>query len=227
MELKKSWVYVSAILAVFSFLFAFTVVFFPSSLDELGLTGFATAGENTSARINLTIESGLLINFTIDSIDWGTGKVEGGLDNATLDTSQHLDESFGDGRNKSIGGNFSGAWQNTTDGLRIENIGNVNVSLSLLTGKDASQFIGGTSGGGPSYEFNLTNQLTGSCLDSDLSLGEYYPVNITEPGTVMCNNFSFRTGSNLLRLDVKLVIPRDSFVGYLEDNITAIAVQSA
>jgi hypothetical protein len=226
MKADKVLLYVSGALAIISVLFALTVVFTPGSLNKLGLTGFATAGENTTGKINLTITSSVLINFTVDTIEWGSGRLETG-NNVTLDTSKHLQPDLGNGANKSIGGNFTGAWGSRTNGLYLSNIGNVNVSINLKTGQNASEMIGGVEIT-PLYQLNITNNLTGSCIpNAGIDLGTYYDVNDEDPGTRFCNNLSNSPTMNQIRIDILLSIPRDSKVGYMEDNITAQAIQSA
>jgi hypothetical protein len=201
------------------FVFALAVkVNFSSGDFKLGgfLTGFATAGNTTSAKLNVTIESGLLINFTIDTIEWGSGRVTGST-NGTLDTSKS-------GTDKVSGGTWF--WQGTsnkTDGFIIENVGNVNATLYLKTAKNATNFIGGTS---PVYQFNITNNKTGSCINSSgFALGQFYNVNTTSDGTKVCDTFASGDTKDTIRIDVLLTIPTDSNLGALSDIITATAMQ--
>ncbi len=158
---------------------------------KLWLTGLAT----DTATANVTITSSEAINFTTDNINWGSGTVNGGETNATLDTAS--------------GTVTGGTWTAVSQGFILENIGNVNVTLDLATDKDASTFIGGTS---PLYQFNVTNNEAGSCPSANQSItfGAYYDVNTTSPGTRVCDNFQFTDASDTLRIDIKVVIPADA-----------------
>lgn len=172
------------------------------------LTGFAA----TTGSINLTVESLAMINFTTATINWGSGRVNTGNDNATLNTAA--------GANNVTNGN----WTGNTAGFIVENIGNQNVTFFLKTGKNATTLLGGASGGGPKYQYNATNKDPGSCLNTTATgviLGTFYNVNTTgTAGTKICDRFLFDTSTDELRIDVRLVIPSDSFVGELTDTFT-------
>src|SRR3989344_7221881 len=88
---------------------------------------------------NLTVQSTVAINFTVNNINFGTGYVVPGTTGATLISN-----------NNTGGGDWN--WTNTTNNYLnvsnsfvIANIGNVNVSLWIQTNKTAATFIGGTS----------------------------------------------------------------------------------
>jgi len=168
------------------------------------LTGFAT----DSGTINLSVESAATINFTTSNINWGSGRVTDGEDNATLNTAA--------GASNITNGN----WTGNTAGLVIENIGNVNVTLNISTGVAASSLLGGTS---PIYELNFTEVEGGSCLNStdetDESLGSFATANTTH--RIFCDKFPFDDGNDTVRIDVRLVIPSDSKTGAIGDVITA------
>ena len=145
---------------------------------------------------NLTIESRAQINFTTNIIDWGSGAVDSGQENATLNTA-------GGAANIT-----NGNWTGNTAGLVIENIGNINVSIDIKTGKTASTFIGGSSS---SYQYNVTNIEAGSCANvTGFNLGLFYDVNITDPGTGVCSDFTYNDTRDTIRIDIKLVIPSDA-----------------
>jgi len=175
------------------------------------LTGFATG----TGTINLSVESAAAINFTTNVINWGSGRVNAGSDNATLNTAG--------GANNVTGGN----WTGNTAGFVVENIGNLNVTFDLKTGLNNVSLLGGSAGGGPQYRYNVTNKDAGSCLNStggtDLSitLGTFYDVNTTDPGTRICGRFVIPDASDELRIDVKLIIPSDSKTGTISDTFTA------
>lgn len=165
-------------------------------------TGFALQ----SGDINLTVQSSALINFTVDSINWGSGQVNNGQSSATLDTC--------------CGGiNTSGNWSKVSQGFEVENLGNVNLSLSLKTGLDAAGFLGGTS---PDYKFNVTNKETSSCNGSTgFTLGTYYDVSTDGDGIKVCDLFTAAESQDEIRIDIRLVVPSDSITGSRSDTMTA------
>lgn len=213
-------VIISAILALLSVVFFILTIFFPGSLDKIGISGFAVAGNVTQARINLTVLTGVVINFTKDYILWENGSVDAGSPHANLTTYA--------GGGVVLGGWWKGNATSNTTGLNIENIGNVNVTIRLKTGKNASEFLGGT---GPIYMFNITkNSTTDGCLNlttnpTIITEGLYYNVNKTDPGTLLCSSLSPEDGKDAIHLDFYLMVPSDSYTGSLSDIITATATQ--
>ncbi len=179
-------------------------IFFVNVNKFFKITGKAT-GTGTA---NLTIESITNINFTTANINWGSGSVTAGQANATLDTSA--------GANNVTRGN----WTGNTAGLIIENIGNVNVTLLIKSGVNASTLLGGTS---PLYQFNFTNAEVGSCTFnvSTNATGTFYDASTTD--RQVCNNFDIAQTNDTLRIDVRLAIPSNSKTGAIGDIITATA----
>ena len=169
-------------------------------------TGFALQ----SGDINLTVQTAALINFTVDSINWGAGKVDDGQSFATLNTC--------------CGGiNTTGNWSKVSQGFEVENLGNVNLSLRLKTGKTAVTFLGGTT---PDYEFNVTNIEATSCNGSTgFTLGTSYDVNTTGDGTKVCDLFTSAEARDEIKIDIKLIVPSDSLTGALSDTMTATIAQ--
>jgi len=174
------------------------------------ITGFAT----DAGYINLTVESSASINFTTEDIDWGSGRVNGGEDNATLNTAA--------GASNMTRGN----WTGNAEGFIIENIGNVNVTINFSFGTNADGLLGGT---GPAYLYNVSANEAGSCLNSSggtdpeagvgLALNDFYDANTTTMAA--CGTFLFNDSSDQIRVDLYLAVPSDSFVGALTDTITA------
>lgn len=180
-----------------------------------GITGFAGAGGAIqTATVNITITSAASINFTTDNINFGSGRVADGYMSATLMTPY---------------GNVNGNWTNTTTGFILQNIGNMNVSLSLKTGKTAQTFLGGSA---PSYQWNVSNLAvageTWACLNSTSgidanNLSIFRDVETAGNGAVICPTFQYIDTNDTLRIDVKLVVPVDAPPGTLGDTFTATA----
>jgi len=163
------------------------------SLASLGLklTGFATTPAET-AGINVTISTVAAINFTTDFVDFGTGSVDTGQANATVNTEGVL-----------IGGT---GWA-PANNLTLENIGNVNVSLALKSDKTAASFIGGTN---PKFQFKVINDSEpASCVGGDA--GSYTDFDTSDD--TVCTNFPFEDDNDEVTIAIQLVIPSDSFSG--------------
>ena len=188
-----------AVIAVLVSAFGFTYVVLDKS-NSNWLTGFALTSTGT---VNLTISTSAAINFTTNNINWGTGNLNNGTTQAVLDTS--------------AGTVTNGSWTTVSQGFRIENYGNVNLSVNLNAGKDAAAFIGGTN---PSYQFNVSNNEASSCTSS-LTLGSWYDLNTTS--TQICSLFSFLDASDLIKVDIKLIVPYNAKTGALGDIVTATA----
>jgi hypothetical protein len=189
-----------------------------SNYAENLITGFAT----DTGTVNITVESAAAINFTLDVLNFGSGRVNLGSTNATLDSSKNGASAASNVTN----GNFSG----NTAGLLLENVGNVNVTLKLGFQKNATSFLGGTS---PSYAFNLTNNRTGSCVNTTgFLMNQFYEINQTalynssQDGVMMCDKFFFESTRDMLRIDIRLHLPSDSRTGSLGDIITATAYEN-
>ena len=173
------------------------------SLANIGvrLTGRVT----DTGVVNVTIESRADIDFTTDLINFGSGQVDEGQTSCDLTT-------VGDGTNT------TGNWTGTGDNFVIVNIGNVNVTLELASGKDAVGFLGGTT---PGYFYNVSNIDTDSCTSA--TLGDWVAVNDASPGDEICSSFGFDNDHDSISIDIKLTIPSDATVGQQTDTFTATA----
>lgn len=184
------------IIAVISVISAMVVLVYVFS----GFTGYSITSTGTA---NLTVETQTMINFTTNSINWGSGKVTAGNTNATLDSEGHV---------------LRGNWTAVSAPLILENIGNDNVTLDLQAGKTAATFIGGTN---PSYMWKVNNTEANSCNGGETK-NAYVVVNTSAAGTY-CLNFSSLNASNAIAININITIPQDSLKGALGDTITATA----
>jgi hypothetical protein len=197
-----------AVIAVLISLLAAGLTYLSISSLISQISGYVTTGE-----ANLTVETLAIINFTTRNISWGSGKVHSDVSSASLTT-------FGTLPNVT-GGNFT---LSTAGGLRVENIGNVNVSLNLTGGKTAAQFIGGTN---PVYKWNITSSEAGSCVNKTgtgegaLNLNTFHNVNTTLADSLKCFTLRFESANDEIRIDFNLTIPDDSATGALGDVLTA------
>jgi len=192
------------------------------SLISAGITYFSIAnlvtqlsGYATSVgEANLTVASSANINFTTFVINWSTGQVNLGETHAILNTAD--------------GTVTNGNWTAVSGGLVLENLGNVNVTLDLQTGKTPTQFLGGTN---PGYMWNVTSLESNSCVNDSYE-EPFGDVNFTMYGvfaststssTRVCQYFNFISGADTIEIDINLSVPSDSLTGALTDTITATA----
>ena len=183
---------------------------FIENFKNTWLTGFATGG-----TVNFTVESIVSINFTNDTINFGSGRVNIGSTRAELLTT---------GPTGTI---TNGNWTADT-GFIVENIGNINVTVDIASGKTPATFVGGTN---PGYLWNVTAfnaaNVGATCLNNSggvqagggvHELGFFYTVNTS--GVRFCANFSFVDAFDTLRIDFNITVPEDSTKGALSDSIT-------
>lgn len=183
------------------------------SVVAAGFTYFSIAslaarisGMPTSGTANLTVETQAAINFSTAIINWQAGRVTSGQANAHLSTV---------GSGSVSNGNWTAA-----SGLIVENIGNVNLTLNITVGKNASNFIGGTL---PFYWINVTENEAGSCINATgFVLGLFYSAN-TSNLLLNCNRFGFESSFDTIRIDINITVPENSQKGALGDIITATA----
>jgi hypothetical protein len=192
---ENNTILVVAVLAVIASLAAAGFSYY--SLSNGGVSGFASNTDSGTAQLSVT--DVVEIEFTDSLIDWGAGRVDTNKTSATLDTA--------------AGTVVQGSWTPETTGLTLENKGNVQVNVTLSSAKVASVFIGGSS---PSFKLKATSA---NCAATPLS-------SYTEVGagaTPICGGFNFVTGSNTLKVDAQVVVPKDAVVGAKTDTLTAVA----
>jgi len=203
-------------------IFAVVVSIIGAGITYNYLTAFKNkiTGYGVEGSINLSVESSVEVNFSTGNINWLSGRVAAGQTFATLNTSVH-----------GAGNVTNGNWTGNDKGLVIENIGNVNVSLRFTFGDNAATLLEGNSEN-RSYRFNVTNNESGSCTAANgstetgyLNLSAFIDVNTS--GTSFCPRFRFSDGSDLMRMDIALVIPSDTPTGAKNDTITAVVAQAS
>jgi len=170
------------------------------------MTGLATSG----GWINLSVESAIALNFTYQSINWSNGSVTSGYDYALLDTTNQTSNNVS-----------NGSWKGNHVGLVVENVGNKNVSLTMVsTNTNAS--IGGAAGSGPLMRWRFTNNDTAtSCNFSANGLANNTWLDVNTTGYPVCSPFYFEDTRDSLRIDFFLRIPSDSNTGDIGSSIQA------
>ncbi len=195
-----------AVIAVAVSLFSLGLIYLSANTLFSQISGRVTNGET-----NLTVNTQTEINFTTRAIGWGNGRVNQDANSASLTTFA---------TNNVTGGNWT---LTTAGGLRIENIGNVNVTLNLSVAKTAVTFIGGTS---PVYQWNLTNVEAASCLNSSQQnmsdrMNSWFTATSANTGNLWCDVFPFNSAKDTVRVDFNITVPENSLTGALGDIITA------
>lgn len=162
-------------------------------------TAFATSDPG---NVSLVAAASVSINFTTDSIAWGTGAV-----NSVASPQSAVLNSEGVITRAAAG---AGNWTQVTSGLVLKNDGNVHVNLTLVSDKTAATFIGGTSVT-PRYDWKLDNiGVPAACSTGTVALnptGAYVAVTTGAVARNVCGNFT--VGSNL-RVNVEVEIPLNS-----------------
>lgn len=159
-----------------------------------GITGFGTAGV-----INVSIQQIAILNVSQPFIDFGVGYVTQGTAFAEI-FSTGLRYNWTD-----VGG-FS------PSPLIIQNIGNVNLSVSIVSDKNALNFMGGGTAPSLSYE---GYDSPGSCI----GILQNGWTEIQENGGLqnntqnVCSNIGFIDGTNWIYVYTYLKIPYNSPIG--------------
>ncbi|GEM_PF-1065438 len=178
------------------------------------ITGYQTGSAN--ATVQFTIQQVASLRFAIDTVNFGTGFVNtsGGNTVCILDTNGTNDPA----RCR----NFT----TVTQGLVLENDGLVNLTVSLVSNKNDTAFIGGNDTLN-AFTWRVAQNESNSCgnLTGPTS---FVDVNTTSPGTLICNIFSgnfggfnFQDDRDTLLIDVNISIPYDATAGPKNATLTA------
>ena len=175
----------------------------------------AALTDTAVARINITTRAS--INFTVSSVDWGTGFVNDTASYCQLNTQ---------GLNNPLNcSNFT----TVTEGLRLENDGNRNVELNISTNNSAAQFLGGTS---PLFQWKFANNETHSCGSKGVgstcvanasALNYVSWTSVSTSPVLVCPCFRSANPSDLLNMELQVRVPSDSYTGSRQSTITAVA----
>lgn len=162
--------------------------------------------------VNFTIMTSLLIDITRDTIDWGSGTLNGSGSeqfNATLYT---------DGDNPGVV--LRGNWSNNVSGFIVANVGSINSSIYIQNSKNASDMFGSFSGTNEEYKVKVTEKDVGSCSGNT---GVWVDANKSAQGTLFCSSLGSGS-SNEIYVDILLTVPYDiTNLGTVSDIITITA----
>lgn len=185
-------------------------------------TAFVSSQDTGTA--SLFIDSAGGIRFAINTVSFGTGKVNTTAGNTycILDTN---------GTNDSLQCiNFTA----NTAGFQLENDGTQNATVQLYFEKNASQFLGGDPTVAK-FRYVIANNESGSCTNTTGGYGciagenctvspiGWTDVNYTTPGTTICPKLLFSDLNDSLLLDINITIPYDAPAGVKSSTVTATA----
>jgi hypothetical protein len=178
------------------------------------LTG-AAISPTALARINITTRAS--INWTVYSVDWGTGFVNETATYCVLNTEGE--------NNPSNCTNFTSVYE----GLRLENDGNRVVSVNLSTNVTPAEFLGGTD---PWFQWKMAENESDVCGNKQgnncvinataLQFRENYTTVSTTP-VLMCPCMNFRNQNDTINVELQVKVPTDSYYGVRESTLTAVA----
>ncbi len=177
------------------------------------ISGFASTDTGT---LSFTVLTEADIEFTDDTISWGSGRVDIDTVRAVLDTD--------------AGTVTNGTWTPESSGFVLQNKGNTNVSMTIKVDKTPATFIGGAGGGGPAYEWLVSDgpSPTDTCAAHSGGIVNASQYNDTTTDyTKICNDMGYLASANEFNIDIRITIPYDSSLGALSDTITASAAASS
>ena len=186
----------------------------------LPLTGFVT---NPTGNASVTINTASSIKFSVTSVAFGSGNVNttGGFTNCTLDT-------YGTARGCA---SFTSVGTPTgSKGFEIENDGNTNLSVELVSNATAAQFFGTSDA---YFAWNVSVNETGSCVNGTNPGNNVVAPNTTASGCGgsvcgaifenitttpatgknVCPRLLYTDSSDSLRIDLNITIPYDAPTG--------------
>ena len=198
-----------AVIAIVVALINVSVTIIKVSDLKAKMTGYATG----AGFVNLSIVQVIDMNMSNASVTWGAGRVLSGNNNATLRTN-------GRGASTVERGNWSAIYASA---LELDNIGNVNATLTLQGTLTAAQLFRSASSTNQMYQWNISQRLANSCSGGNFSTigGKYGNVNTT--AQTICDDFNYANGANSLFIDIWLTVPQDSqnTSTIISDTITA------
>jgi len=182
-----------------------------ASIVLLKTPGFEKLTGYASGYVNITVNTQVTLNMTTEMINWSGGTVTAGETNATLYTNNGINSTI-----------LRGNWTFSPSAIVVANIGNINTSLSLLTGKTAQMFFGGTN---PQYMWNITNKDPSSCNGNTTFMNIWSNVNATPSAPLaVCPQFGYLTAANEIYLNMWVSIPYNAnLTGYRADVISITA----
>ncbi|MBU2638113.1 MAG: hypothetical protein KJ955_04015 [Nanoarchaeota archaeon] len=172
----------------------------------------------TYGATNLTITSNLRINFSDDTVNFGSGYLCAGCASARLGTDGTNDTSCNCG------------W-NIPNGLLLENIGNRYARVNLSNTAQVGSFPGGANA---EYSWQWNNESAVTCTGANvmnLTGNQTAKSNLTapilSPGLVLCEKLNYSENDNAVNISFWVTIVSTSPVESKNDTWTAVAVDNS
>lgn len=159
--------------------------------------------------VNFSLTSQANINFTTETIEFGEGLVDEDATHAILESNSTAA--------------IDGTWTYSDAGLVLENMGNVNVSLTLQAADE--EFISkSTLGGDYKWKVSDDNNEAGSCAvyHSGITESAWFDAD-SDAAVDVCDDFLYTNATDEIRIDVYLKVPEGLAPSEYEDTITASA----
>ena len=179
-------------------------------LNLLKITGLVT----DTGKTNISVLEVTSIMFTDALIQFGAGYVNATCTNCTMDTNGSVDQLCClPEANQTIN------WSTPKyDNFTLENTGNRDALLNIMSSVSAAGFLGGTN---PSFQIQVLEDEPGSCYGNLLT--GWQEVNTTDPGTQFCDNFTYADTNDTLYIIAKVIVPSDATPGAKTATIIATA----
>jgi len=178
------------------------------------ITGYATSNV-TYGFVNITITQAIVINASRSTINFGSGGISGGFQYATMFTNGNF-SNFTDSLGNGTWPGVANDGQGNLMAIIIENVGNLNCSLTAVSNKNATTLFDSISGSNQDFQWNFSNLDTGACITWNNSAlydgNNFADVNVTGAAGTICNNLGFVGGSRPYRLtmDILVTVPNDA-----------------
>ena len=165
------------------------IINFSFNLDFMEtLTGSAT----DTGDVNLTLDAAASISFNVSELDWGQGSVDENSDYAWLVSNGTV-----------VGGT---SFDTVTQGLKVQNDGNINLTVNLSAGNYNATFIGGNE---PVYKWKVSNNESDSCAAGTIGVSGFTNVPNAAQSRA-CTNLSSIDTRDSLNVDIELHVPEDA-----------------
>ncbi|MBU2638114.1 MAG: hypothetical protein KJ955_04020 [Nanoarchaeota archaeon] len=182
------------------------------------LTGsWGEPGSTTYGATNLTISTNLKINFSDDTVNFGSGWLCPACTSARIGTDGTNDTTCNCG------------W-NLPNGLILENVGNRYARINLSNTAQVGSFPGGA---GAEYSWQWNNESAVTCTGANvmnLTGNQTAKSNLTAPiltpGLVLCERMNYSLNDNMINISFWVKIMQDSPVTAKNDTWTAVAVDN-
>ncbi len=175
-----------------------------AKMNSLSMSGYAT---NPNATAQLTIANTLSIKFSVASIDWGSGYVNGSANECNLTTSDVGAAPYG---------GCVGFVDPAPAPLRLENDGNVVANVTVKLNQTPGTWIGD---GSAQAWINVQEGEAGSCT---LNLLTGLTSISTTPVTI-CERFQYANTNDELTLGMKVLVPNTAPPGTKVTEVNAQA----